>query len=69
METDLAPGDTFNKKIRNAQLGQWNYILGWYIHITSYGSSGITSYGSSPYIIIGIDIVVMDVYEAMDLLS
>ena len=28
METDLAPGDTFNKKIRNAQLGQWNYILG-----------------------------------------
>ena len=28
VEIDLAPGDTFNKKIRNAQLGQWNYILG-----------------------------------------
>lgn len=27
VEIDLAPGDTFNKKIRNAQLGQWNYIL------------------------------------------
>jgi threonyl-tRNA synthetase len=27
VETDLAPGDTFNKKIRNAQLSQWNYIL------------------------------------------
>ena len=27
-EPDLLPGDTMNKKIRNAQLEQWNYILG-----------------------------------------
>ena len=27
-EADLLPGDTMNKKIRNAQLEQWNYILG-----------------------------------------
>ncbi len=28
VDTDLAAGDTFNKKIRNAQLAQYNYILG-----------------------------------------
>ena len=28
VDTDLAPGDTLNKKIRNAQLEQYNYILG-----------------------------------------
>jgi len=28
VETDLAPGDTMNKKIRNAQLSQFNFILG-----------------------------------------
>jgi len=27
-DVDLAPGDSFNKKIRNAQLDQYNYILG-----------------------------------------
>ena len=27
-EVDTAPGDTMNKKIRNAQLDQFNYILG-----------------------------------------
>ena len=28
VDLDLAPGDTMNKKIRNAQLNQYNYILG-----------------------------------------
>jgi len=28
VESDLAPGDTMNKKIRNAQLSQFNFILG-----------------------------------------
>ena len=28
VDVDLAPGDSFNKKIRNAQLAQYNYILG-----------------------------------------
>lgn len=28
VDVDLAPGDTFNKKIRNAQLDQYNFILG-----------------------------------------
>ena len=27
-EVDTNPGDTMNKKIRNAQLEQWNYIMG-----------------------------------------
>ena len=27
-EVDLSPGDTMNKKIRNAQLAQFNFILG-----------------------------------------
>ena len=27
-DVDLAPGDMFNKKIRNAQLSQYNYIFG-----------------------------------------
>ena len=31
VDADLAPGDTFNKKIRNAQLAQYNYILGKFI--------------------------------------
>ena len=30
-EADLLPGDTMNKKIRNAQLEQWNYILGGWV--------------------------------------
>lgn len=38
-EPDLLPGDTMNKKIRNAQLEQWNYILGgcgsWVVHVVS----------------------------------
>ena len=29
VDVDFSPGDTFNKKIRNAQLEQYNYILGW----------------------------------------
>ena len=28
VESDLAAGDTMNKKIRNAQLNQFNFILG-----------------------------------------
>lgn len=28
VDVDLSPGDTFNKKIRNSQLAQYNYILG-----------------------------------------
>ena len=28
VDVDLSPGDTMNKKIRNAQLDQYNYILG-----------------------------------------
>ena len=28
VDVDHAPGDSFNKKIRNAQLAQYNYILG-----------------------------------------
>ena len=27
-DVDVDPGDTMNKKIRNAQLAQYNYILG-----------------------------------------
>lgn len=27
-EVDVSPGDTMNKKIRNAQLAQFNFILG-----------------------------------------
>lgn len=27
-DVDLSSGDTMNKKIRNAQLAQYNYILG-----------------------------------------
>ena len=27
-DMDVSTGDTFNKKIRNAQLAQYNYILG-----------------------------------------
>ena len=34
-EVDTNPGDTMNKKIRNAQLEQWNYIMGEYIRIYS----------------------------------
>ena len=34
-DADLAPGDTFNKKIRNAQLAQYNYILGKFIFKTT----------------------------------
>ncbi len=33
VDIDTAPGDTFNKKIRNAQLAQYNYILGNYIYM------------------------------------
>ena len=32
-EADLLPGDTMNKKIRNAQLEQWNYILGEWVGV------------------------------------
>lgn len=28
VDMDFSPGDTFNKKIRKAQLEQYNYILG-----------------------------------------
>lgn len=28
VDADTSSGDTFNKKIRNAQLAQYNYILG-----------------------------------------
>lgn len=34
-EADLLPGDTMNKKIRNAQLEQWNYILGGWVGVVS----------------------------------
>ena len=27
-DVDLSTGDTFNKKIRNSQLAQYNYIIG-----------------------------------------
>lgn len=27
-EVDIDPGDTMNKKVRNAQLAQFNFILG-----------------------------------------
>lgn len=33
VDMDLSPGDSFNKKIRNAQLAQYNYILGMYISV------------------------------------
>ena len=38
-DVDLAPGDTFNKKIRNAQLDQYNYILGRHLLLTLVFSS------------------------------
>ena len=38
VDADLAPGDTFNKKIRNAQLAQYNYILGKFIFKNHYNS-------------------------------
>ena len=28
MDVDTAPGDSFNKKIRNAQLYHYNFIMG-----------------------------------------
>lgn len=31
VEVDTDPGDTMNKKIRNAQLAQFNFILGMYL--------------------------------------
>ena len=35
MDVDASSGDTFNKKIRNAQLAQYNYILGrGHCHVT-----------------------------------
>lgn len=33
-EADTDAGDTLNKKVRNAQLAQFNYILGKMLHIT-----------------------------------
>lgn len=36
-DVDLSHGDTLNKKIRNAQLAQYNYILGTHardMHVT-----------------------------------
>ena len=33
-DVDLAPGDSFNKKIRKAQLDQYNYILGRHLLLT-----------------------------------
>ena len=36
VDVDTSTGDTFNKKIRNAQLAQYNYILGMHVagHVT-----------------------------------
>lgn len=35
-EVDTDPGDTLNKKIRNAQLAQFNFILGNVANISNY---------------------------------
>ena len=32
-DSDLAAGDTLNKKIRNGQLSQYNYILGVWVGV------------------------------------
>lgn len=35
-DVDIDHGDTLNKKIRNAQLAQYNFILGLYITFNNY---------------------------------
>lgn len=47
-DVDLDPGCTLNKKIRNAQLAQYNFILGQWQHTVL----SLLSVTSSPYLLL-----------------